>query len=226
MWMRAMKARRPRRFGFSLIEMLAVIGIMALLMAISVPAINGLTGSAGRKGAIRVMLNAFERARVVALESSTNAYIGFADRNFPKDKLRYRAFIIFRDRIDTDSPAAGEPVAPQYVALSKWEELPGKISFKSQIGSSLTGDGGAYLTLGDDSIPLLVSGAQLPVLAFNSTGAVASPSDSTLLKLFLYQGFYAGNQDNFSSVETGFFDMIGLSRFSGRARLEISNPAL
>jgi type II secretory pathway pseudopilin PulG len=221
------KVRRWRTGGgFSLVELLAVVGIMVLLMTLSIPAINSLTGSTGRKGAIRVMLNAFERARVAALESSTNSYIGFADQNFPKEKLRYRVFIIFRDRLDTDNPAAGATGATDYVVLSKWDELPGKISFKSNINSSLTGQGGTYLPLADDSIPQLSNGDSLPVISFNSTGSVASPSDSALLKLFLYQGFYAGGQDNFSSVDPGYFDMIGISRFTGRARLEISNPAL
>ncbi|MDX6766233.1 MAG: type II secretion system protein [Candidatus Methylacidiphilales bacterium] len=211
--------RRPSS-AFTLIELLVVVGIIAILLALTIPSITGLAGSAGRKGAVNVLLNTFEQARAYALEGSVNTYVGFADKNFPEEAMRYRAFIVFREKTDDDPAGTGE-----YVPLTKWETLPKTISFKSE-NQSLLAD--YYLALTDTSVPRLSSGAQLPVLAFNPSGAIQSLHTTARLRVFLYEGYFLNNQDNFvrqaafQRSSSGLFECITFSRFTGRAQVDVT----
>lgn len=211
--------------AFTLLELLIVITIMAVLLTLTLPSLTGISSTTGRKGAVNVLLNTFEQARAVALENSVNTYVGFADRNFPDESMRYRAFIVFRDRTEDDIPAAGSSGAPQFVALTKWETLPRTISIKSE-SQSIVGD--YLLTLTDESLPKLKKDDRLPVLAFNSTGALQQAHSAARLRLFIYEGFYLNNQDNFTRQaafqrsSAGLFERISFSRFTGRAQLDVT----
>jgi type II secretory pathway pseudopilin PulG len=217
--------KHSRCAAFTLIELLVVVTIIIVLAGLSLPSLTGIAGSTGRKGAVNVLLNTFEQARAVALENSVNTYIGFADANFPEETLRYRAFIVFRDRTEDDVPAVGAIGATDYVALTKWETLPRTISIKSET-QSVVGD--FYLTLNDTSLPRVPSGTSIPVLAFNSTGAIQSSHTTAKLRLFIYEGYYLNNQDNFSRQKgfhqsaSGLFERISFSRFTGRAQLDVT----
>jgi len=220
---RPKKNSRPR--AFSLVELLVVVSIMAILAALSLPSIQNITGSTGRRGAVNVLLSTFEQARAAALESGANTYVGFADQNFPDETLRYRAFLVFRDRTEDDVPAAGDPDATLYVPLTKWEALPRKISIKSE-PLSIVGD--YLLVLSDNSLPKLTGGQSLPVLAFNTAGGLQSVHSANKMRLFIYEGFYANGQDNFSRQaafqrsSAGLFERISFSRYTGRARLDVA----
>lgn len=204
--------------GFSLLELLAVIMIITILAAVSAPSLMQISNSAARKGAVNVLLNAFEQARVAALTSGTNTYVGFADKNFPNSSMRYRAFIIFRNAQTDDPPSSGN-----YIPLTKWEPLPQKISIKTEPNSLVEG---YELPLTDNSIPFYNSGDSLPCLVFNSTGAIQQPADSNKLQLFIYEGFFANGQDNFTrdaqNMTGALFERITFSRFTGRAQLDIT----
>lgn len=204
--------------AFSLLELLAVLLVIVILSAVAAPSLMQIANTAGRKGAVNVILNAFEQARVSALTSGTNAYVGFADDNFPDANLQYRAFIIFRSSTSDDPASAGN-----YIALTKWETLPKNISFKSENNSIVA----AYtLSLTDDSLPKLSSGTSLPCIVFNSTGAIQQPTNSNMLQLFIYEGFFSNGQDNFTrsaqSSATALFERITFSRFTGRAHLDVT----
>ncbi len=198
--------------------MLTVLVLITILTAVAAPALLSISNSAGRKAGVNTLLNAFEQARVAALTSGTNTYVGFADMDFPVESMRYRAFIIFR------SAAPDEVLNTEYVALSRWEMLPKNISLKSEPSSLV----GAYrLTLSDSSIPRLSSGDSMPCLVFNSSGAITQPAAAANLQVFLYEGYFAGGQDNFvrkaQSGSAALFERISFSRFTGRAQLDITN---
>jgi prepilin-type N-terminal cleavage/methylation domain-containing protein len=211
--------------AFSLVELLVVVSIMAILAAISLPSLQNITGSTGRRGAVNVLLATFEQARAAALESGTTTYVGFADRNFPDETLRYRAFIVFRDRTEDDSPPAGDPAATLYIPLTKWETLPRMISLKNEPLSIL---GDYFLTIPDASLPKFNPGGTLPVLAFNASGSLHSAHSAQKMRLFIYEGFFANGQDNFSRQaafqrsHAGLFERITFSRYTGRARLDVA----
>jgi prepilin-type N-terminal cleavage/methylation domain-containing protein len=209
--------------GFSLTELLVVMAILVLLGAMSAPILSSFSHQVGRKGTVNLLLNTFEQARVVALSTGATTYVGFADKKFPLEKYRYRAFILFRERTEDD------PAAPPYVILTKWTFLPQGISFKS-IGPQLLGDTGPDNSMRFDSgdgIPALRQKASLRLIGFNNSGQLSYPSgaSSNQLTLFVYEGFYTSGspgKDNLTNKKNPFFERLSFRRFTGRAEWDIA----
>jgi len=90
------KLQHPRRpaAAFTLVELLAVVGIMGLLAAVGVPALKGLTGSGGRKQALSQVMGAIEIARNTAISTGTNAAVIFPDLSFASQPYRYRSMAV------------------------------------------------------------------------------------------------------------------------------------
>ena len=214
-----MKAIQRKYKGFSLVELITVIAIVALMFALLTPAISGFAGTASRRGAVNVLMNTFERARIAALESGQNVYVGFADADFPAEDMRYAAFIVFRDA--TDEEKAKTP-NQNYVVLQKWTKLPKNVSFKRITNSLVPESGGGQLfsTL-ENSLPPSTRDNSFPVLTFNGSGAIQGGTNP--LQIFLYDGYYLGGQDNLTRSNNGnLFEKISFSRYTGRAQLDIT----
>jgi prepilin-type N-terminal cleavage/methylation domain-containing protein len=212
------------REGFSLLELLAVLGIMALLLGISLPSLLALTNQAGRKGAVTLMLNTFAQARAAALEKGTNVYVGFADSNFPDENMQWKAFIIFRKTTDEEKQVyldrTPPEIPPDYAPLTKWELLPQGIKFKSE-RLSIVGDGTdvpKQLDINPGSLPKMTSG-KLPVICFNSTGMIREPSTSSSLYLFIVEQIKGQGA---ATASNQYFERISFRKFTGRAELDIS----
>jgi prepilin-type N-terminal cleavage/methylation domain-containing protein len=214
---------RTLRQGFSLIELLAVMTIIIIMGAMSLPMLSSLSNQIGRKGAVNILLNSFEQARVTALNTGVTTYVGFADANFPQEHFRYRAFILFRERREED------PAQPPYVALTKWTFLPKGISFKS-IGAQLLGDTGPANSMNfkaSDGIPYITNNLPLRLIGFNGSGQLSYPSgaNSSHLNLYIYEGFFSASsadRDNSTNKNNLYFERISFRRFTGRAELDIT----
>lgn len=208
--------------GFTLVELLAVAGLIVLMLSLLIPAVNSLTTTAGRRGAIDQLLGMFDQSRVVALQTSSKVFVGFADSTFPEPDMRYRSYIVFRPRLESDDPPEGTAGVSPYVYLTKWEKLPTGVSFKSGIEFSLLGEtGSSKAIVPEDRFPRMPSGV-LPVLEYGSHGGILKP-ESQYLKLFLYEGFYDAGKDVVTRRQDELLDVITLARFTGRPRLEVSS---
>lgn len=210
-----------KRAGFSLLEMLVVVAVIAIMMALMLPAIAGFSSTAGRRGAVNILMNTFEQARVAAIESGQTVYVGFADADFPVEDMRYAAFVVFREATDEEKTSG-----KSYVVLKKWTRLPKSIAFKNTSKSLVGAD---ELKKSFAGLASLMGSAQsderFPCVAFNSSGAVEEPANN--LRVFLYEGYFAGGQDNFTRNKNiqeaaGLFEQISLSRYTGRAQLDIT----
>lgn len=71
-----------KRRAFTLIELLMVIGIIALLAALGIPAIKGLTNSNKSAGAVRQLADDLKFARSKAIAERTTVYVVFVPTNF------------------------------------------------------------------------------------------------------------------------------------------------
>ncbi len=207
--------------AFTLVEMLAVTAIITLLMGLAVPAVKTMARSAGRRSAIDLLLTTFDQARVTAIRGNSETYVGFADSAFPNADMRYRSFILFRPRSEDDQPPLDVPGTSQYVYLTKWKTLPQGISIKSE-QNSIVGAAGATISVSPaDQFPRLRRGS-VPVVVFNNTGGISQPVDSNALKMFVYQGFFENSRDVTTQESRSHFDMISISRFTGRPILEFA----
>ena len=106
--------------GFSLIELLLVSAVMALMAALLYSALSGFSSSAGRRGAVNVLMNTLDHANSGPWEPSQTVYVGFADDDFPIEEMRYASFLVFRETSEEER-ASG---AGSYFVLKKWTKLP------------------------------------------------------------------------------------------------------
>src|SRR5881392_2562243 len=73
---------RPRRLAaFTIIELLVVMGIIALLTTIGLPALKGFGKGTGMAGAQRQMLQDLGLARLSAINGRTTVYMVFVPTN-------------------------------------------------------------------------------------------------------------------------------------------------
>lgn len=217
--MKTKSVQSQLRSAFSLVELLSVMAVMAVMASLVVPSISGFSSTAGRRGAVNILMNTFEQARVAALESGQNVYVGFADDNFPVADMRYAAFIVFRDSTE-DEINAGQG---NYVVLKKWTKLPKNVALKRINNSLVPPSGGQTFDGLNDLLGVGQSDETFPTITFNSSGAVSGGASP--LQMFIYEGYYANGQDNFTRNSSDLFEKITLSRYTGRAQLDVTSTA-
>jgi hypothetical protein len=190
---------------------MAVVGIMMLFVVVSLPSLSGVMNQAGRKTAINQLLNVFEQTRVSALETGVNTYLLFANNSIADSEARYRAFVVYRDPISDRGETTLQP-------LTKWIYLPRGISFVGNLPGQTVFGGNAMIIPSGHRF----AGTECPAITFAPTGAVSQPG-TTYLKLFLFEGFPLNDgSPNYTSPNRIFLDKITLSRFTGRAQVDLA----
>lgn len=211
--------------GFSLIELLSVVAIVAMLMALATPIISGFTSPAGRKGAVIVVMNALEQARVSAIESGRETIVLFWKKNgvsaFPPDEPD-SLMILRKNQADT----AWEP-------LTRWVKLPNGVLFKADDTSSGIMANKVTTASVSTNLPTLPGSPapgpdDLRVVRFSTSGAVLSPSaPSSELSIAFTEGQRTSGADTLAvdKQKSGGLEVISLARYTGRATMDIVDNA-
>jgi len=114
--------------AFSLLELLVVVVIMCVMMSLLAPAVAGMTSPVGRKGAVTIVMNTLEQARVSAIETGRETAVLFWKKNgvagFPPDEPD--SLIILRQN-----------EAGSWESISRWVKLPNGVLFQSENTGSL-----------------------------------------------------------------------------------------
>ena len=204
--------RSPARFietersraAFTLVELLAVVGIMGLLAAVAVPALKGLAGSGSRKQALSQVIGALEIARNTAISTGTNAAVIFPDSSFASgEAYKYRSMaVVAWNPTNSSTPATmvgSWIVLPQGIAL-----FPNSISALPQATNV--------------SVRILTTSntANYRAICFQSDGGLdESQSTFPTNGIAYFEGTVTGTTPNTNSKMTSF-ETVRLTRYTGR----------
>ena len=205
--------------GFSLPELLTVVAILCVLMALLVPAVSGFTSAGGRKGAVTLVMNTLEQARVSAIETGREVIVVFWKKNgitnTPADE-QDAMLVLRRNDLDTD----WEPI-------TRWISLPRGILFHGQDDKSkILKDSSGLQAVTDQTISSLPGNPaknDLGAVHFSSSGAVQLPSTSDGLRIALTEGQRGPNGTLVvNKQKEGGHEVISIARYTGRVTLDVS----
>jgi prepilin-type N-terminal cleavage/methylation domain-containing protein len=200
--------------GFTLLEMVTVMAIIAIATAVAMPAIGSLTKSSSRRAALSLTIGGLDQVRALALSKSSNYYLVFADNSpdWPED-YRCRSFAIFEE-VFFPNAAAGS----QYRCLpvTTWTRLPVGVAFNpsaTTIFGATTRKMVYFAPLGKE--------INAAYLKFNGIGAVEEPSDSALAYVRIFEGYVDANGSlTFTNKAAAAEEVIKISLITGRAKRE------
>jgi prepilin-type N-terminal cleavage/methylation domain-containing protein len=203
------------REGFTLLELLVVMGVIAILLVAIIPSVNSISKSNSRKAAVSNLLGVIEQARATAVRDGQSTYVVFPDQvpGAPNDaeknqRYYYRSFAIFED--DPNNAGAVKQVTP-------WKSLPTGVSLRSESLKYL-----ANTTVFPFSPGGAGAQAPFPFLKFNSNGEVDSsttrdPTQTTgTIQVGVFEGYVQSGSNVYTS-KTQITDSIAVTRLTGRA---------
>ena len=204
-------SRCHRGRAFSLVELLAVVGIIAILSVAAVPVMRGLGGSQSSRATAQILISALEQARTVAVLSGTNALLALPDAGTttmnPTNHLR--TYAIIRPTVDLDGNGRDDfqtnTPAPGWVLLSKWERLPGDLIFSSAVLAQLGSTNPSGLVF-----PANSNSSSLRYIGFTPSGSLSQAAGTS--------GLLFASSNKVVNGIASVADRIEISQFSGRVR--------
>ncbi|MEY2851779.1 MAG: hypothetical protein RL549_478 [Verrucomicrobiota bacterium] len=201
-----------RRAAFSLVELLAVVGIIAILSVAAVPVMRGLGGSQSSRATASILVSALEQARTAAILSGTNAYLALpdADTTTMSSTNRLRTYAVIRQTADQDANGFDDyqtnvSTNSGWVLLSKWERLPGDLMFSSTTLALLSPTNPSGLTF-----PANSNSSNLRLIGFTPSGGLTDTNGTN--------GLLFASSAKVTNGRATVADRIDISFYSGRVR--------
>ena len=206
-----------REGGFTLLELLIVMGIIAMVLAFLVPAVTSLSKSGGRRAARDSLLGGIEQARAEAIKSGQGTYVVFptftTGTQSTLDRYNYRSYAIFED--DAANPG-------NVKQLTDWKSFPAGVALRAAGTAALSNLADPATTL---TPPVTftfnpdTSATPFRCFKFNSNGEVQAPAGNVLLSVF--EG-YVNNGTEVATTKDGSgnpsaVEYLTVSQFTGRA---------
>lgn len=201
--------------AFTLLELLVVVGIISLLLVAVIPAVNSLSKSSGRKGAISNLLGAIEQARAEAIKTGQATYIVFPTFSTasPKtDPYNYKSYAIFGDEPDPVNPNTF-----RQKQLTNWKTVPTGVALRTAPMANLK-DMSALVNTLPTFTPATGTTPTFHCLRFNANGEVEAPvpQPGVPISVEIFEGFVAGNTEKPTSNPI-VFEKITIAPLTGRA---------
>jgi prepilin-type N-terminal cleavage/methylation domain-containing protein len=186
--------------AFTLLELLIVLGIIAVMLLALIPAVTSLSKAGGRRAARDSLLGGIEQARAEAIKSGQATYIVFptftSGTQSTLDRYNYRSYAIFED--NAASPGNVKQV-------TDWKSFPAGVALRasgiaalSNLADPVTLTPAVTISFTSDT-----SATPFRCVKFNSNGQVQTPTANVLLAVF------EGYVNNGSEVATGTKDATG-----------------
>jgi prepilin-type N-terminal cleavage/methylation domain-containing protein len=173
--------------GFTLMEVMITVALIAVMSTLLMPALRGLMGVAGPRGGVNVLSTAVEQARLSAMESGQDTYVGFPFQAGNLDEeVRYSSIIVFRD---TREDEEGD-----FVPVSRWQRLPQGVFIESDDLGDTANPGDAVPKLNGQAI------GSLTVLKFDRFGKLFADQPVVIRvgqKAKPTEGFLGGAEKHF-----------------------------
>lgn len=221
------KSRHPATLGFSLVEILAVMAIIVIMLSLLTPIVSSFTSTAGRKGAINILMNTFEAARSAALESGANVYVLLWQRQYPENDC----LIVVRDPVEWKKEEQTALDKGERIALTRYIPMPKGVLLYGAKGANV-------FSPPSDSSELKALVQQMPevggtkpdiseigYIKFGPTGSILFP-DKNHCKVVVSEGVRDANHTEALIASRknsrGGFEIITFRRFVGRAAVDVS----
>ena len=203
---------RKRGHAFSLVELLAVVGIIAIISVAAVPVMRGLGGSQSSRATASILVSALEQARTAAILSGTNAYLALPDAGTTtmNPTNRFRTYAVIRETVsqdgdDKDDFQTNVSTNMGWVLLSKWERLPGDLQFSATALGQLAFTNPSGLTF-----PANSSSSNLRLIGFTPSGGLTDTKGTN--------GLLFASSTKVTNGRATVADRIDISFYSGRVR--------
>jgi len=164
--MKGSKIMRMNKEGFTLIEMMVVIGIIGIIAGMAIPGFSKWLPNYRFKSAAQDMLSNFQLAKITAVKRNANCTVTFSvpsmNRYISVDGIKYD-YVIYVEPSNAVSYTydAGEEV----VSKKRWEDYDENIDFDISQGGGGTG------------ITFKMNANGLPTISFRPTGFPVDKDD-------------------------------------------------